>query len=44
MHSATNQSDKNRIVLIADFDRGNLISTNDLQNLKHYYLKLYGMM
>jgi len=44
MHSATNQSDKNRIVLIADFDKDNLISANDLQKLKHYYLKLYGMI
>lgn len=44
MHSATNQSDKNRIVLIADFDKGDLISENDLQNLKHYYLKLYGLI
>lgn len=45
IHSAVNPSQSNRIVLIADFQKQDeQITTEELNRLKMYYLKLYGLV
>lgn len=45
IHSAINPSNKHRIILIADFPKSeDAVTAEELNNLKLYYMKLYGLV